>query len=105
MSSQVFLGIKYCQCALSSMLTAGDVHMQVIKLLEAMDLQQYVETFRQQHVDGDILSDCDEDILQNELKIQSRLHRLRLQRVISGQYAVANMIPEQDYVVMQPLCY
>ncbi len=79
--------------------------MQVLNLLKAMDLQQYVEIFRQQHVDGDILSDCDEDILQNELKIQSRLHRLRLQRVISGQHSVANMITDPEYVVMQPLCY
>ena len=74
-------------------------------MLETMDLQQYVDTFRQQHINGDILCDCDEDILQNELKITSRLHRIRLQRVITGQYSVADMMSErEEYVVMQPLC-
>ena len=77
---------------------------QVLKLLEVMNLQQYVDTFRQQHINGDILSDCDEDILQNELEVKSRLHRLRLQRVITGQYCVADMMSDQDYVIMQPLC-
>ncbi|XP_064395077.1 uncharacterized protein LOC135342288 isoform X3 [Halichondria panicea] len=77
---------------------------QVLKLLEVMNLQQYVDTFRQQHINGDILSDCDEDILQNELEVKSRLHRLRLQRVITGQYCVADMMSNQDYVIMQPLC-
>lgn len=77
--------------------------LQVLKLLEAMDLQQYIETFRQQHINGDILMDCDEDILKNELKVKSRLHRMRLQRVITGQHSVSDIMSEDPYIVMHPL--
>ena len=68
-----------------------------------MNLEQYIETFRLQHINGDILSDCDDDILANELQINSRLHRLRLLRIISGQYSAMDMMSGHDgYVVMLP---
>lgn len=68
-----------------------------------MNLEQYIDTFRLQHINGDILSDCDDDILTNELQINSRLHRLRLMRIISGQYSVLEIMSGHDgYVVMLP---
>lgn len=39
-------------------------------------------TFKQERINGDLLSACDDDILREELKVSSRLHRIRLLRVI-----------------------
>ena len=68
-----------------------------------MGMEQYRETFIKQQINGDILTDCDDDILQNELKITSRLHRIRLLRIISGQYSVQKIMSGDDgYVLMLP---
>ena len=68
-----------------------------------MGMEQYRETFRKQQINGDILTDCDDDILRNELKITSRLHRIRLLRIISGQYSVQKIMSGDDgYVLMLP---
>ena len=68
-----------------------------------MGVEQYRETFIKQQINGDILTDCDDDILKNELKITSRLHRIRLLRIISGQYSVQEIMSGNDgYVLMLP---
>lgn len=68
-----------------------------------MGMEQYHETFIKQQINGDILTDCDDDILKNELKITSRLHRIRLLRIISGQYSVQEIMSGNDgYVLMLP---
>lgn len=68
-----------------------------------MGMEQYRETFIKQQINGDILADCDDDILKNELKITSRLHRIRLLRIISGQYSVQEIMSGNDgYVLMLP---
>jgi hypothetical protein len=69
-----------------------------------MGLEQYSETFRQQQVNGDLLSKCDDEILRNELTISSKLHRTRLLRVISGQYSVMDLMagPDDGYVMLAP---
>ena len=74
--------------------------LQLIRLLEAMGLEKYSETFRQQQINGDLLSDCDDELLKNELTILSRLHRMRLLRVISGQYSVMDIMAGRDGYVM-----
>ena len=73
---------------------------QLVRLLEAMGLDQYSETFRQQQINGDLLSDCDDELLRNELTISSRLHRMRLLRIISGQYSVMDLMAGRDGYVM-----
>lgn len=75
--------------------------VQVQRLLEVMGLEEYQEAFRRQQLNGDLFSDCDEDILVNELKVTSRLHRMRLMRVISGQYSVQDILSGNDgYILM-----
>lgn len=74
---------------------------EVQRLLEVMGLEEYQEAFRRQQLNGDLFSDCDEDILVNELKVTSRLHRMRLMRVISGQYSVQDILSGNDgYILM-----
>lgn len=58
--------------------------LQVLSLLSVMGLKAYQERFEQEQVNGEILSECDEEVLKNDLGINSKLHRMRLLKVISG---------------------
>lgn len=79
----------------------NDFLLQILRLLENMSLEQYTPTFKQEQINGDILSTCDEDILRDELKVTSRLHRMRLLRVIQGTYSVHEMMSGKDgYIFM-----
>ena len=53
-------------------------------MLAGNGLEQYMEVFKKERIDGGILSLLGEDDLRLELGIDSRLHRLRLMRIISG---------------------
>ncbi len=66
-----------------------------------MGLEQYTPTFKQEQINGDILSTCDDAILKDELKVTSRLHRMRLLRVIAGTYSVHEIMAGKDgYIFM-----
>ncbi len=51
-----------------------------------MGMKQYQDKFKQEQVDGEILAECDETVLTNDLGVTSRLHRMRLLKIISGTY-------------------
>ena len=61
---------------------------EVLELLEAMQLEEYKESFKKERIDGEVLSSLTEDDLMHELNIQKRLHRVRLMKVIEGVYSV-----------------
>lgn len=63
--------------------------MQVLDLLDLMSLKSYQDTFKREQVNGEILSECDEEVLTNDLGVGSKLHRMRLMKVISGRTAVS----------------
>ena len=66
-----------------------------------MDLGQYKDTFSRECVSGEILLECDDDILRNELGVVSRLHRLRLSKIIDGRHSATNVIEGADpYVTL-----
>ena len=66
-----------------------------------MGLEQYTPTFKHEQINGDILSTCDDGILKDELKIASRLHRIRLLRVIDGNYSIHDIMSGHDgYIFM-----
>ena len=50
-----------------------------------MGLKMYWENFIAEQVNGEILSECDEEVLKNDLGVTSKLHRMRLLKVISGR--------------------
>ena len=64
-----------------------------------MELSQYKETFLKEQISGDILLQCDNQILEVELKISSRLHRLRLMQVIDGKVSVQQLLHDSRYVI------
>ena len=61
-------------------------------LLDAMGLPQYQTVFAEQCVSGDILVELGDEDLQNDLGITSRIHRIRLRRVITGHYSVSDIV-------------
>ena len=53
-----------------------------------MGLKSYIDVFKREQVDGEILSECDEDVLSNDLCVSSKLHRMRIMKIISGTYYI-----------------
>lgn len=68
------------------------VSLQMVQVLEGMGLGQYVGVVKQEALDGKIFLDLDEDILTREMGVASRIHRLKVLKVISGDYDARNFI-------------
>ena len=58
-----------------------------------MSLKVYQDTFKREQVNGEILSECDEDVLVNDLGVSSKLHRIKLMKVISGKPVFLALFP------------
>lgn len=56
-----------------------------------MKLTQYKECFLEESIDGEILVECDEALLEEELGIKNKLHRSRLMKVITGRHSSHNI--------------
>ena len=56
-----------------------------MNLLDLMGMKQYQDNFKAEQINGEILADCDEEVLKNDLKVTSKLHRMRLLKLISGK--------------------
>ena len=63
-----------------------------------LGMTKYRETFAQKSIDGMILAECDEPILQNELGVSSKVDRIKLMKVIAGEYSALSIIEGDDYV-------
>jgi len=61
-----------------------------------MDLTQYKENFSKEGITGDILAELDEDILLHELGVSSKIHRIRLMKIINGQHSVQHILSGTD---------
>ena len=69
-----------------------------MKLLDIMGMAEYRETFVQKSIDGMILAECDEPILQNELGVSSKVDRIKLMKVIAGEYSALSILDGDVYV-------
>ena len=52
-----------------------------------MGLGQYKETFERESVDGGILSALDDTTIRDELGVASKIHRMRIIKLIDGFYS------------------
>ena len=59
----------------------------VLLLLEKMNLNQYRDTFEEEHIDGVLLASLDNEMLE-ELGVTKSLHKLRLNKIIEGVQSV-----------------
>ena len=50
-----------------------------------MSLGQYKQKILEEQISGEILLECDESILVEEVGVVSRIHRIRLMKVIRGE--------------------
>ncbi len=48
-------------------------------------------------VTGEILLECDEDILENDLHVSSRIHRIRVTKIISGKVSAEDTLHKRPY--------
>ena len=60
---------------------------EVLVLLEKMNLNQYRDTFEEEHIDGILLASLDNEMLE-ELGVTKSLHKLRLNKIIEGVQSV-----------------
>ena len=67
---------------------------EVLELLEAMQLEEYKESFKSEKIDGEVFSSLTEADLMHELNIQKRLHRVRLMKVIEGVYSASDILTQ-----------
>ncbi len=70
--------------------------MQVAELLQAMNLSQYCERFISEHITGEILTECDEKILVEDLGVSSRIHCMQLLQVIRGRTSATALLANQS---------
>ena len=57
-----------------------------------MNLHQYKELFAKENIDGEVLKELSEDDLANELGMTSKIHRLRLMKVIRGSVSAGDIL-------------
>lgn len=50
-----------------------------------MGLKAYHDSFIEEQVNGEILSECDDEMLLKDLKVASKLHRVKLMKIITGE--------------------
>ena len=65
---------------------------QVLQILKEMNMEDYHPLFARQQINGEVLSQCDDRFLQQELQIKSKLHRIRLMGLIKGQTSARSLL-------------
>lgn len=71
----------------------------ICQLLQNMGLSQYVEKFKENHIDGVLMAELSEDDLSD--LVQSSLHKKRLMLIISGQTSIRKYFDaENPYATM-----
>ena len=68
----------------------------MLQLLNALKLTQYKDIFINEEITGEILAELNEADLQNELGITSKIHRVKLMKVISGRHSALNVLRGED---------
>ena len=63
-------------------------------LLKSVGLETYVEVFKAECISGDILQEIDDSVLSKELGVTSKLHRIRMMRLISGKFPQGTYLTE-----------
>ena len=57
-----------------------------------MGLKQYKEKFQEESINGEILVECNSELLRQELKVTSQIHRLRLLKIINGEHSAQKIL-------------
>ena len=68
----------------------------ILQLLEAMNMDVYKPIFRREAVDGHLFSELTDEMLRNDLEVQSPLHCLRLGAVIRGKRSAKDLLANRQ---------
>lgn len=66
--------------------------LQILHVLDSMGLSQYKKIFSQECIDGAILLELDADVLNCELGVNSKIHCVKLMKLISGDYSIQQFL-------------
>ena len=70
-------------------------------VLRGMHLSQYIQRFEDEDVSGELLCDIQEDILEDDLGVKQKFHRLKLMKLINGHYSAEKILKgDKAYVEM-----
>lgn len=58
---------------------------EVLRMVNLAGLGHYAETIEAEELSGDILVECNEEVLERDLGIKSKLHRVKFIRIIEGK--------------------
>ena len=72
------------------------MYFQVLELLDAMKMGRYRSAFIRESMTGDVLVKYDEQVLQQELGVSKKLHRIRLLQIISGEKSAESLLFRQN---------
>ena len=56
----------------------------MLDLLDALNLSQYKEIFKNEEVDGSLFLDLDREMLREDLGMTSKLHQMKIMQIIEG---------------------
>ncbi len=75
-------------------------------MLTAMNMGQYVEAFKAELISGEILSELNDEVLRDELGITSKIHRIKLLKIIDGRHSAMSIMNGDDpyYVHLSQSC-
>ena len=71
---------------------------QITEVLVGLSLKQYVGVVQEEALDGGILVELDEETLITELGMTSRIHRLKIMKLIGGDYDARTYIEQSTSV-------
>ena len=66
--------------------------LQILHVLDSMGLHQYKEVFSRERIDGAVLLELDAEVLSCELGIKSKIHCVKLTKLISGEYSIQKFL-------------
>ena len=68
----------------------------MLELLDIMNLSQYQATFSEEMISGEILVELDDRDLENDLGVRSKIHRVRLMKIINGHHSARNILDGEN---------
>ena len=65
-----------------------------------MKLSTYIDNFKKEQITGEILAELNDETLRDELGMSSKIHRVKLMKIISGSHSATNVLNgENPYYV------
>lgn len=65
---------------------------QVLQMLDKLGLSRYKDIFEAEQITGSLLMELDNDLLEQDLGITTKIHRLKIMRVIDGKQSLNELM-------------